>query len=216
MKSPLLSELRNNPRLRWGLLAIVATCWLYGVLLLSEAVQAEAQRQRSLAQTVTRLQAQLGQTEWPARVAPAKTMAVQLESRLWQAPTPGLAQAAVQEWLAGSAAQAGIAKPQISVTVLVDTPTADTPAKGENVALPSGLRKISAKLSFDAAPQAALSLLNMIDSTPQLLNVTSLTLRKEPAPHVDLELITYFQKPNAAAPALASDTTQPGGKPATP
>lgn len=208
MNNSLINELRNNTRLRWGLLAIAATCWLYGVLLLSETARAEALRQRSLAQTVTRLKAQLDQTEWPARVMPAKTMAVQMESRLWQAPTPGLAQAALQEWLLARATQAGIVTPQITVTILADTQAADTTTNTENVAEPAGLRKISAKLSFDAAPKMALNFLNLIDSPSQSLAVTSLTMRKEPTPHVDLELISYFQK-QLTPPTAASDKTSP-------
>ena len=97
------NQLRNNPRLRWGIALIIGIAWLYAVLLLRDSLQEQTQQHRSAAQNITRLRVQLAQPEWAERVAPAKVMAVQLEGKLWQAATPGLAQAALplSTWTGG-------------------------------------------------------------------------------------------------------------------
>ncbi len=87
MLNNFLIQLRENARLRWGVALIVGTCWLYGLLLIQEALQTEARLHRSANLSLARTRAQMTQTEWLARVAPAKTLAVQLESRLWRAAT---------------------------------------------------------------------------------------------------------------------------------
>jgi hypothetical protein len=205
MISNVLSELRNNPRLRWGIALIVGTCWLYGILLLSETLQAQTLRHRTLAQSVSRLQAQLAQTEWLQRVAPAKNLAVQLEGRLWQASTLGLAQAAFQEWLSVNANQAGATRSQITVTPVLDATltqtdqATDTKTMSTTGSTPAGLWKITAKLSFESPAPILLNLLNQIEGNDKKVIVTSLNVRKEPTPRVEMELSSYFQKQYIAA-----------------
>jgi hypothetical protein len=211
--SKLLDELRNNPRLRWGVLAIVGTCWLYGVLMLGDAQQLQLRRLQADTQNLARLRATLAQPEWLQRVAPAKTMAVQLEGRLWQAPTAGLAQGAFQDWLNSSLLQSGIAKPQISVTVLDDVTTetnASATSPGANKssnATPTGLWKLNAKLNFEATTPQLLNLLNQLEGNEKQIIVATLNVHKDPTPRVDMELNAYFQKPGVAA--------QPSSKPAS-
>jgi len=169
----LSNQLRQNPRLRWGVALIIGTCWLYGVLLLRGATLALA-----------RLSGQLTQTEWLARVTPAQTLAVQLEGKLWQAATSGLAQAAFQDMLNGAMANAAVPRPQISVTVVDDM-----------AATPPDLWKVKAKLGFDFTAASLLALLQLLETHPKQIVVGSLGVNKDQPNRVDLELYAYFQKP---------------------
>jgi len=200
----LLSQLRDNPRLRWGVALIIGIFWLYGILLLRDNLQQQTQQHRATAQSVTRLQAQLAQPQWPTRVTPAKVMAVQLEGKLWQAATPGLAQAALQDWLNASMAKAGISKPQISVTVLEEaassTPTqsqGSSPPSISPSAPPADLWKLKAKLNLEFSAPSLMSFLTLIENHDKQIVVSALNVRKEPSPRVDMELYVYFQKPGA-------------------
>lgn len=190
-----LNELRNNPRLRWGVALIIGIFWLYGILLLRETLQEQEQQHRATAQSISRLRAQLAQPEWLSRVAPARNMAVQLEGRLWQAPTSGLAQAAFQDWLNAAMIKAGVNRPQIIVTV-IDEAMANTPNQNQDIGAttPEDLWKIRAKLSFDFSSATLLGLLGQIENNEKQIIVGALNARKEPIPHVELELYGYFQK----------------------
>jgi len=203
MPDNFLNLLRNNPRLRWGVALIIGIFWLYAILLLRESLQEQTQQHRAAAQSLARLRAQLTQPEWVSRVAPAKTMAVQLEGRLWQAPTSGLAQAAFQDWLNAAMAKAGVTRPQITVTV-IDEAVASAPnqSEGSGVTTPADLWKIKAKLGFDFSAPALLDFLNRIENHEKQIIVATLNLRKEPVPHVEMELYGYFQK-------QAAPTTKP-------
>lgn len=200
-----LSQLRENPRLRWGVVLIIGTCWLYGLLLLRDQLQEETRQYRAAALSLERLRTQLTQTEWLTRVDPAKTLAVQLEGRLWQAPTSGLAQAAFQDALNSAMVKAGVTRPQISVTVIEEAgANATTNAPDQNQAggggAPADLWKVKAKLSHDFSAPSLFDLMGQIDGHPKQIVVDSINVAKEPQNRVDMELYAYFQKPTAPAP----------------
>jgi len=198
-----LNQLRDNPRLRWGVALMVGIFWLYGILLLRETLQEENLQYRTAAQSISRLRAQLAQPEWTARLVPAKVMAVQLESRLWQAPTSGLAQAAFQDWLNAAMVNAKVnakdktsaVPPQITVTV-IDEAVASTPNQQQDssTTTPAGLWKIKAKLGVDFSAAALMAFLNQVENNEKQIIVGALNVRREPAPYVDMELYAYFQK----------------------
>lgn len=183
---------------------IAGIFWLYAVLLLQETVQEEIRQHHATAQTIARLRAQLAQPEWLSRVAPAKTMSVQLEGRLWQAPTTGLAQAAFQDWLNAAMLRAGVSRQQITVTVIDEAVTsAPSQSKASDSTSAAGLWKIKAKLGFDYSVPTLLEFLSQIENHEKQIIVGTLNVRKEPMSHVEMELYGYFQK--QAAPAGKAD-----------
>jgi hypothetical protein len=199
-----LSQLRNTPRLRWGILLIVGIAWFYSVLLLRDSLQDHIQQQRNSAQAIARLRAQLSQPEWVARVLPAKVIAVQMETRLWQAATSGLAQAAFQDWLKATLAKAGVSNPQISVTMIdeaIPNPASPSPdgIAGTPAIAVSDLWRVKAKVSFELNAATLMDLLNRIETHDKQTVLELLNVRKEPSSRVDMELYGYFQKPAAAS-----------------
>lgn len=210
-----LSQLRDNPRLRWGMIMIVGIVWLYGILLLHEKLQEQASQLRATTLSVARLQAQVAQTEWLARVAPAKTLAVQLEARLWQAATPGLAQAALQDVLNAAMAKAGVTRPQITISVVEDaapnasistTPNTASNSQAPDTAALPGVWRVKAKLSYDASAPALLDFLGQLEKHEKQIVVGTLGVNKSQPNRVDMELFTYFQKPGGQEP----QTPKPG------
>lgn len=200
------SQLRDNSRLRWGVILIMGIFWLYAILLLRETLQEENQRHHAAGQAIARLSTQLAQPEWTSRVTPAKVMAVQLEGMLWQAPTSGLAQAAFQDWLNTALTQVGAARPQITVTVL-DEIVAGAPEQSQAgaAATPADLWKIKAKLSIEFNAATVMGFLKLIENNPKQIVVGMFKVSKEPFPHVEMELYAHFQKQVAsAAPQTAS------------
>lgn len=195
-----LNQLRDNPRLRWGLALIVGIFWLYAILLLRETLQEQEQQHLTVARSISRLRAQLAQPEWVTRVVPAKNMAVQMEVRLWQATTSGLAQAAFQDWLNAAMIKAGVTRPQITVTE-IDEAVANAPNQnqGSGTTTPADLWKIKAKLDFDFSAATLLNLMNQIENHDKQIIVGALGVHKEPMNHVEVELYGYFQKQNSPA-----------------
>ncbi len=202
MLENLFAQLRDNPRLRWGIALIIGISWLYAILLLRETVQEAGQQHRAAAQSIARLQAQLAQPEWTARVIPARIMAIQLEGRLWQAPTSGLAQAAFQDWLNAALAEVGASSPQVTVTV-IDEIVDDAPGQAAQTGTgtPADLWKIKAKLGFGFSAPALVGLLERIENNPNQIIVGALNVRRQPLPHAEMELYAHFQK--QADPATA-------------
>lgn len=199
-----LNQLRDNPRLRWGMSLIIGMLWLYAVLLLRDNLHDQTQQHRMAAQTIARLHAQLAQPEWVARMEQAKILKVQMEGRLWQAPTSGLAQAAFQDALNAAMAKTGATNLQITVTVLDETvANATDQSASPDTTTPADLWKIKAKLAFDFSMPGLLEFLNLVENHQQQIIVGAFNVRKEPAPHVEMELYGYFQK--QAAPTTKSN-----------
>ena len=221
MLNSLLSDLRTNPRLRLWLALIFGALWLYGVLHLRDSLKNTKQQQRATALNITRLRAQLNQTEWLERLAPAQTTAVQMESRLWQAPTAGLAQAALQDWINTALTQAKAGKPQVTVTVVdemvsassgappaIATPSAPVGADGAP-STPPDLWKIKAKIGFTYTAPSFLDFLSNVANHDKQVIVVSLNVHKEPLPQAEAELVAYFQKQTIADKVAIAPVLRP-------
>ena len=197
----------DNTRLRWGLAVIVGLMWLYGVLLLRDELAQKTVEHNTMARSLARLQAELAQPEWTERVKSAKALSVQLESRLWQAPTSGLAQAAFQEWLKAAQTQAGLKGAQIT-GVAVDEAASDSDTGAAASPGLKGLRKVSAKLRFEFAPATLLAFLNLVEAGDKRTVVSTLLVRREPQPVAEMEIVAWFQKQDGADKSRAPDKTK--------
>lgn len=219
MMADFLNQLRTNPRLRMGLVLIIAIAWLYGVLTLRDEVKAQNQRFRASNLAIGRLQAQLAEPEWTSRAPAARALAVQLESKLWQAPTPGLAQAAYQDWVTITMVKAGITSPQVTVSVVEEAAGSNAGAPADATATPDALAdlwKLKAKLYFEFNPPALMDFLATMENNDRQTVVRTLTIRKEPTPRVEMELIAYFQKQKPANGATGTPAAMPPSAPKLP
>lgn len=194
--SPLLAEIKANPRLRLGLCAILGIAWLYGSLLLRDESQRAASEYQAFAKKVARTTAQAGQNEWLERAETAQAAQLQLESRLWRESTLGLAQASFQDWLNLAVQQAGVARPVLTVAAQEESTTDKKPSVAKTSGN-NGLWKISAKLSFDFTPKSLYALMKLLSDHEKQIVVETLMIPGTPTPRAEIMLIAYFQKPAA-------------------
>ncbi len=207
----LLAELKANPRLRWGLWAIVGVLWFYGVLALRDEVQRQSDTYLALSKRVMRIQGTATQSEWSNRVGDARSLQFNLESRLWRENTIGLAQATFHDWLNQLAQQANLTKVQLVVAAQDDESAGGKePAgsDGSGTRIASDLWKVSAKLIFDFNPQDFYPLLRRISTHEKKVAVESLVIRSTPTPKAELMLVAYFRKP---APGASAENAQKNG-----
>ena len=189
-----IAQIRNNPRLRWGLWLIFGIFWLYAVLLLRDQFRDKSEQYANAVKKVERLQAEVRQKEWLERVEEARALKVQMESRLWQADSSGLAQASFQDWLNQMFLQAAIGRPSMTLSAVEDKGSGMTDAEKKETVIPEDLWKIKAKLEFDFNPATFLSLMTQMVSHEKKTVFESLVIRKEPVPRVEAVVVAYFQK----------------------
>lgn len=197
----LRAELKANPRLRLGLWAILGIFWLYLLLLLRDELHHAAGEHLALAKKVARAQALASQTEWEQRIEPAWALQVELEGRLWQAGTLGLAQAAVQDWLNQAVQQDGLARPISSVAAQEEAASDKSFTEDQEQSMAADLWKVSAKLSFDFTPRKFYALMGRLYGADKQIVVESLSIRGAPVPRAEMVLSAHFQKPLASPPA---------------
>lgn len=200
----LFLELENNRRLRLGAWLIVGIIGFYGVLLLRDEARASMEQHDSTLKRYSRLKALIDQKQWLDRVESAKLMKVQMEGRLWQAGTPGLAQATFQDWLNQTLTLSGVSRSALTVT-MPDEQTGESASADAKVGVtdskPTGLWKIKARVELDFSPQSFYKLMAQLGSNEKMTVVESLTIHKEPSPRAEMVLIAYFQ--SSKGPAVA-------------
>lgn len=181
--SQLLTELRQNTRLRLGLWAIIVILLSYTSLWLKDYNAKIQQEHREAITQLNRLQAVANQTQWTQRSSKAQRLLNQLEAQLWQAETRGLAQAVFQKWMNTQITQIKIE----GRTILTVKPAVD-------VKLIKNLWQVTADLSANVEPHKVIALIAAIAKHPQLTVIERLNITKiKQNTRFSLLVTAYFQ-----------------------
>lgn len=116
----LQAQWRENPRLRYGGMVIIAILGVQGLLMLSDRVHARRAAYAADLQMLSRLEGLRKETVWLAR---AKAASAQLDAVTEQIPEvagKGMAQAESQAWLTALAAEQKLGEPRIKVEDTVE------------------------------------------------------------------------------------------------
>lgn len=182
----LRQQTEANPRLKWAFAAIavlLAAFLLQGLDgvrrdLQKRAIDEEAQ--------LRRIKALQGQDAWLARADEATRLRDALRAEMPEVATPGLAQAALQNWLRGLAGGTGSGNDR-GLNVAVD---AAVPLES-----PTGVVKVHATLSGNLPPRQAMELVRQIESSSNLVVIETLTLRAAPGTTVNIGMNAYYRLP---------------------
>jgi hypothetical protein len=180
-------ETRKNPRIHFGILAVLALVLLGLLFAIDDAAHESQGEIDSAAQQLPVLRRLVGQTEWKARLDSVRRLRVQLESRLWEAETDGLAQANFQDLIAKDAKDAEIPRVDIHVEIV-------------NAGATQGFRQMSATISGPFTAPGLQKFLADLDGDPHVLVVDRLRIDTASVPRFEMLLSTYLN-PVAAKPA---------------
>jgi hypothetical protein len=173
------AELQTNRRAAAGLLLIAALVAGYGMLSLDDATA----RLRSFgSREHLRLQriVEIGQErDWPERVTASARRRQALEARPWAAESEGVARADIQDWISGIGREVGL--PMLDIRIELTKPAA----------LPPGLRQITATITAQPVEEAVTAMLDRIERAPHLIVVDRLNLKQQPAPFLEMVLVSY-------------------------
>lgn len=178
--SRLAQEWRQNPRLRLGMWLMLGILLLYVSLVLSDRRKAIEQDYRRTVGRLGQLEALTKQSEWTERADAARTLCVQLESKLWKAEGRGMALAAIQNWIYGLLKLAGMDEPRVSVE----------PAA--NVAGVENVWQVAVRVEglFDA--QKMTTLLHEIETHSLVTEIDDLEIASGPQGRFSLVIKAYF------------------------
>jgi hypothetical protein len=177
----LLVEIRNNHRLRWGIWAILGISASYGVLLLEDwRIELENEYQ-NVSRRWQQVQQVVSQPEWPRRDQQAREQYSQLQSRLWQANTQGLAQASLQSWLDGKAKQVGLQNHTIRVDPAITLDKVN-------------VWQVKAQLEAEFQQDRLFDLLLLLAESPQWIVVERLDISQTTRQtRLQMWVVAYFQ-----------------------
>ena len=175
-----LRQIREHPWMDQALLAIAAIILLYGVLTLNDTNQKIAQHCKQLQARAERIAQIAHQKQWRKRRKQVSSRLSQLQSQLWQAPTPALAQAHLQDKLNTLIRQNNLKNARLQVGQLMAVPNA-------------GFRRIKAQLDFKLDPDTLPTVLaHLAGMQPQVIFV-GLEFHDQSGSRVTLGLLFYFR-----------------------
>ena len=160
------------------------------------------------------MQVQSSQTEWTARLEPARAAQLELEGRLWREGTIGLAQAAFQDWVNQAVQLSNLTRPIVTVAAQEGITAAVDKTSGgaADPVAPDGIWKVSAKLTFDFTPKGFYALMGRLAGHDKEIVVEVLLIRGAPIPRAEMVLVAYFQKPAAGVQGGTPDGVSRGTK----
>jgi hypothetical protein len=161
-------QLRENPRLRYGVWVLAALFLGYLALGVQEWQQGIVVDHDSRLERLMHLETLAGSSMWLDRVKTSRALSIQLESRLWRANSKGLAQAKVQNWVNTQMKKAALDKAKIKVDTA--RPVDGVGSVWEIAVEIEGLFPLDACLDFLAAVEkessAAVETLTLIRGRP--------------------------------------------------
>lgn len=195
----LLAEWRQSRRLRLGVLVILMVVGLHAILVLSDRQAALADTYRRDADLLQRLDDASRESSWPERADQAEAALAETLAGIAPVANAGLAQAELQAWLAGQAAQAGLEESRVRAETTLDVP--DRPELWQVVARLDG-----------RVPEGRLpALLQSLSSGLPWIQVERLDISSARQTQVSLVVRAFYRKAETApaAPAGAPE----GGSP---
>ena len=188
MSSPLASrlrefreEIRRNPRLRWGGLAIVAILFLYMLMLLSDWRRELQLQYQQRATDLYKMAARAGPDQWLGRARAANSMRRALDAEIPAASSLGIAQAEVQDSVRAiiSAFGRGL--------------NAETRAAAQVPGRP-GLWRIPVTVNGVIQPRLLLEFLRRVEGNPKLVTVEEFSfVVQQNRPVVSMTIAAYYR-----------------------
>lgn len=177
-----LQELRDKPRLRLGLLVVIALTWAYGLLELEASTGAARVEQARLVDEVARLQGMGSEADWQRQRDEVFARVTELRGRAWREESEGRMQALLQDWLRQQLTAQGLQARDLTVAVLPLAPQDQG----------SDLRLLRARLAFDFDPDRLHALLGTLAQSPGALRMPRLLVRTTGRSSVEMDLEALF------------------------
>ncbi len=189
MTGPLRGQLAASARLRFGLMAIVAIVWIYGLLLAADEVTALEKQLVALNEQAARLKQLTSDREWPARADESASQLAALKAMVWVDSDLGVVEATFQDWARATANAAGL---RLRELVVSRPANAAAPAASSGNAPGDGPQVIKARLVTDLDRAALLGFLSEAANLDRAVVVDHLLLRtwtQPPSAEIDLRIL---------------------------
>jgi len=191
-------EVVSNERLA-GLLGaagvLILLSGLYGLWSLTSSMGNQLEISKA---TLARLQAEASSDAWPARLEAARALKTQLTVRLWDAPTPGLAEASFETWLRNHFSQHGGTLQQVQIT--------RSPALGRDgqpSATLAGLQRMTAKVIAPFDQRVLVNVLADAADAEKIIIVDRVIVRAGANSRLEMDISTFIRSAEAAGSAQA-------------
>ncbi len=174
-----------------GAVVLVALSLLFGFWSLTSRKGEELSKSRA---AMIRLQAEVTGDQWPKRLETTQALKTQLSVRLFDAPTPGLAEAGFESWLRNRFTSYGGAPQQIQIT--------RSPAvgrDGQTTSTLAGLQRMTAKVIAPFDQSVIMKVLGDLAEAEKIMVVDRFIVRAGANSRLEMDVSTFIRTNDANA-----------------
>lgn len=189
-------EAVSNQRLLLLLGAMAALLLLSAIYGLWNATTSMGRQVNASKASLARLQAEVTDDAWPKRVQESQSLRAVLGDRLWDAATPGLAEASFENWLRAQFAKYKTEPQQIQIT--------RSPAVGRDGQTPAslvGVQRMTAKVLAPFDQTTLVQVLADVAQADKIVIVDRLIVRAATNSRLEMDISTFIrtadQRPEA-------------------
>lgn len=189
----LRAQLAGSARLRLACWLVLGIVWLYALMWHGDHLQQEQSQLEDLRAELGRLKPLQNPALWESRAKEARSQLEALNSMQWQESTPGLAQAAVQDWLRQVSTKAGLTVRDLRLST-AEAPNASAPIARAPAGVKAGVANplpgsVRVRLSVDFKPLALAVLLQEMSRNERVMVVERLQFRTWlPSPQAEIDV----------------------------
>lgn len=175
-------QIEAAPWLKWAGFAIAILLALFIVQGLNDWRVERQKAAIDAEQNLRRILALKGQDAWLEREKNAQQLRDALQAQLPKVATPGMAQAALQNWLRDITSSFD-SQQNVAIRVNRSGPVENMP----------DVTRVNASLNGGLSPRQSLSLLRKIETSPNLIVVETLTLQSDSSNTLHLTVNAYYR-----------------------
>lgn len=176
--------------------ALILLSCLYGFWNLTSHMSEQLAASRN---GLARLQAEVTGDAWPKRLETTQALKTQISVRLWDAPTPGLAEAGFETWLRNRFTKYGGTPQQIQIT--------RSPAvgrDGQTTPTLAGIQRMTAKVLAPFDQAVIMQVLADAAEADKIIVVDRVIVRAGTNSRIEMDISTFIRTGEAPAGAKAA------------
>jgi len=191
LQGPLKTEIQNNKRLLWLFSALCLIIYGSVLVTLNNHLDLAHKAFQNSRNELRRLEGQTTNTSWSTRLTDSRNLRFQLTNKLWEAQTPGLAEANFERWIRDSLSKGNMETRQV---VVRRSPLNQKRALASaTFDIDESMQRMTAKIITQLDPGGLIKFLAEAAEYEQWVLVDLLVIRTGRNPRLEMDVSTFLR-----------------------
>jgi len=191
LQGPLITEIQNNKRLLWLFSALCLIIYISILVTLNSQLDLSHTVFQESRNELRRLEAQTTNTSWSNRLTDSRNLRFQLTNKLWEAQTPGLAEANFERWIRDGLSKGNMEARQVVVRRSPFNQQSVLSSATSN--MDESMQRMTAKIITQLDPGGLIQFLAEAAEYEKWVLVDLLVIRTGRNPRLEIDVSTFLR-----------------------